>query len=248
MSRQRRTNVKSGSVRSATAQGATAHSPGRLHSPGALEDRARRRTILNAALKTFSTHGFSGGSIAKVARNHGVSPALIHYYFQNKSELWRAALDHGIGDVVRELSDRLDDLTDLDSVSRLKFFIRRYIAIVAERPEVFDIITREGETAGPRLAWLTRQHLTPLYDLWTTLIEAAQAEGKIKATIPPYHLSQIIAGASYQFMASRVRMREVYGIDVSTKELRDRHTNAVLDVLFAGMLTFPVESRSSENA
>ena len=49
-------------------------------------------------------------------------------------------------------------------------------------------------------------------------------------------------------MASRVRMREVYGIDVSTKELRDRHTNAVLDVLFAGMLTFPVESRSSENA
>jgi AcrR family transcriptional regulator len=216
--------------------------------PGALDDRVRRRTILNAALKTFSVHGFSGGSIAKVARNHGVSPALIHYYFQNKNELWRAALDYGIGDVVRELNDRLDDLADLDSLSRLKFFIRRYIAIVAERPEVFDIITREGETTGPRLAWLTRQHLTPLYDMWTSLIEVAQAEGKIKATIPPYHLAQIIAGASYQFMASRVRMGEVYGIDVSTKELRDRHTNAVLDVLFAGMLTFPVESKSSENA
>jgi AcrR family transcriptional regulator len=247
MSRQHRTNVKSSGFRAAT-QGATAHGPGRLHSPGALDDRARRRTILNAALKTFSMHGFSGGSIAKVARNHGVSPALIHYYFQNKDELWRAALDHGIGDVVRELTDRLDDLADLDSVSRLKFFIRRYIAIVSERPEVFDIITREGETTGPRLAWLIRQHLMPLYNLWTSLIEAAQAEGKIKATIPPYHLSQIIAGASYQFIASRVRMREVYGIDVSTKELRDRHTNAVLDVLFGGMLTVPVESSSNENA
>jgi TetR/AcrR family transcriptional regulator len=248
MSGQHRTNVKSGSFRSTATQEATTHRPGRLHSPGALDDRARRRTILDAALKTFSVHGFSGGSIAKVARNHGVSPALIHYYFRNKNELWRAALDYGLGDVVRELTERLDDLADLDSLSRLKFFIRRYITIVSERPEVFDIITREGETTGPRLAWLTRQHLTPLYNLWTSLIEAAQAEGKIKATIPPYHLFQIIAGASYQFMASRVRMQEVYGIDVSTRELRDRHTNAVLDVLFAGMLTSPVESRSSENA
>jgi len=248
MSRQHRTNVKSGSVRSVSAHGAPAYSPRRVHSPGALDDRARRRTILNAALKTFSAHGFSGGSIAKVARNHGVSPALIHYYFQNKNELWHAALDYGIGDVVRELTDRLDDLTDLDSVSRLKYFIRRYIAIVSERPEVFDIITREGETSGPRLAWLTRQHLTPLYNLWTALIEAAQAEGKIKVTIPAYHLSQIIAGASYQFMASRVRMREVYGVDVSTKELRDRHANAVLDVVLTGMLTFPLESLSTENA
>jgi len=189
-------------------------------------------------------HEFSGGSIAKVAREHGVSPALIHYYFQNKDELWRAALDHGIGDIVRELTDTLDDLSDLDSISRLKFFIRRYIGIVSERPEVFDIITREGETAGPRLTWLTRQHLTPLYELWTNLVDAAQAEGKIKATIASYHLSQIIAGASYHFIASQVRMREVYGIEVSTRELRDRHTNAVIDVLFAGMLTLPTELRS----
>ena len=29
---------------------------------------------------------------------------------------------------------------------------------------------------------------------------------------------------------SRVRMLEVYGIDVSTKELRERHTNEILDV------------------
>jgi TetR/AcrR family transcriptional regulator len=245
MIRQRRASVKSGGFHTATPQGAATHSPGRLHSRGALEDRARRRLILSAALKTFSMHGFSGGSIAKVAREHGVSPALIHYYFQNKDELWRAALDHGIGDVVRDLTDTLDDLTDLDSVSRLKFFIRRYIGIVSERPEVFDIITREGETAGPRLAWLTRQHLTPLYALWTSLVDAAQAEGKIKAMIPSYHLSQIIAGASYHFMASQVRLREVYGIDRSTKELRDCHTNAVIDVLFAGMLTSPVESRSS---
>jgi hypothetical protein len=31
-------------------------------------------------------------------------------------------------------------------------------------------------------------------------------------------------------------MLEAYGVDVLTKEERERHTNAVLEVLFTGML------------
>jgi len=200
------------------------------------DEGATRRTILEAALRSFSSHGFSGASIADIARTHRVSPALLHYYFQNKEDLWRAALDHGIGNVIRDLTETINDLTEFDSVSRLKFFIRRYIAIVSERPEVFGVIIRESEAPGLRLTWLTQRHLNPLYSLWTGLVEAAQNEGRIKTMIPSYHLSQIIAGASYQFIASRVRMLEVYGIDVSTKELRDRHADAVLEILFSGML------------
>jgi AcrR family transcriptional regulator len=205
----------------------------------ASDERATRNTILSAALTTFSVNGFDGSSIANIARVHGVSPGLIHYYFGNKDELWRAALDHGVGDVIRDLTDTLNELTGGDSVCRLKFFIRRYIAIVWERPEVFQVITREGETPGPRLAWLTREYLSPLYDLWTKLVEAAQSDGKITSVAPACHLCQIIAGASYQFMASRTRMLEIYGVDVSARELRERHTNAVLDVLFGGLLMRP---------
>lgn len=217
---------------------------GRPRKPGAADDGETRNRILDAALKTFSLHGFGGASIADIARLYPVSPALIHYYFGNKEELWRSALDYGIGDVVRNLNETMNDLTEFDSVSRLKFFIRRYIAIVAERPEVFRVIIRESEARGPRLTWLSKKYLAPLYGLFTSLVEAAQADGKIKAMVPPYHLSQIIAGASYQFIASRNRMLEAYGIDVLTKEVRDRHANAVLDVLFAGMLT---DSNRSES-
>jgi hypothetical protein len=131
------------------------------------------------------------------------------------------------------------DLTEFDSVSRLKFFIRRYIAILADRPEVFRVIVRESETRGPRLSWLSKTYLAPLYSLFTTLVESAQSDGKIKDIVPPYHLSQIIAGASYQFLASRNRMLEAYGVDVLSKEIRERHANAVLDILFTGMLTPP---------
>jgi AcrR family transcriptional regulator len=211
--------------------------------PKGIDDRVSRNTILDAALKAFSVHGFAGASIASIARIYHVSPALIHYYFKNKDELWRAALDHGFGDVIGDLTETMRDLGEFDSVSRLKFFIRRYIAIVSDRPEVFDVVIRESASPGQRLAWLTKRHLNPLYALWTTLVETAQVEGRIKAMVPPYHVSQIIVGASYQFMASRVRMHEAYGIDVTSKELRERHAEAVLDILFTGLLTIPAGTK-----
>jgi AcrR family transcriptional regulator len=223
-----------------------ANARGRPRNSGGADEGETRKGILDAALKTFSLHGFGGASIADIARQHPVSPTLIHYYFANKEELWRSALEYGLGDVLRNLNETMDDLTEFDSVSRLKFFIRRYIAIVADRPEVFRVIIRESETRGPRLTWLSRKYLAPLYALFAGLVEAAQKDGKIKSMVPPYHLSQIIAGASYQFIASRNRMLEAYGIDVLTKEVRDRHTNAVLDVLFTGMLMDDNQNESGE--
>jgi TetR/AcrR family transcriptional regulator len=203
------------------------------------EEGAARRRILDAALETFGTHGFEGTSIADIARLHQVSPALIHYYFDSKEELWRSAVNYGMGDVLHDLQATMDDLAEIDSISRLKFFIRRYIALHAERPEVFRVIIRESDTRGPRLAWLSKEHLTPLYQQFSSVIENAQAEGKIKPIAPTYHLAQIIAGASYQLIGSRNRMLETFGVDVLAKEVRVRHANAVIEILFNGMLTEP---------
>jgi len=211
--------------------------PGRPRSYGSGEDAATRRTILEAALETFSLHGFEGTSITSIARRHRVSPPLIHYYFKSKDELWRAAMDQGIGDMVRNLQEICGELVEADCIARLKFFIRRYIALVAERPAVFRVIARESDTPSPRLTWLAHHYMTPLYQLITGLVESAQEAGRIKSMVPPYHVAQIITGAAYHFLASRNRLLEAYGVDVNTRDAREQHSNAVVDILFNGMLT-----------
>lgn len=211
--------------------------PGRPKENGQPDEAATRRTILDAALQAFSLYGFEGASITRIARLHRVSPPLIHYYFRDKDDLWRAAMDQGIGDMVHSLQAISDELVEMDSIARLKFFIRRYIAIVADKPAVFRVIIRESDTPGPRLTWLAEHYLTPLYSLFTGIVERAQKEGRLKSIVPPYHLSQIITGACYHFIASRNRLLEAYGIDINTREVRELHTTAVLDVLFTGMLT-----------
>jgi len=210
---------------------------GRPKGQGGENDAATRRRILDAALQTFSLHGFEGTSITSIARSHRVSPPLIHYYFGSKDELWRAAMDQGIGDMVRNLKEVCDELVEADCLARLKFFIRRYIALVVERPAVFRVIVRESDTPNPRLTWLAHHYMTPFYTLIIELVQTAQEAGRIKTIVPPYHMAQIITGAAYHFLASRNRLLEAYGVDVNTREARERHANAVVDILFNGMLT-----------
>jgi TetR/AcrR family transcriptional regulator len=198
---------------------------------------ATRRMILEAALQTFSLYGYDGSSITSIARLHRVSPPLIHYYFKSKEDLWRAAMDQGIGDMFTNLLEVCSELVESDSVARLKFFIRRYMALVAEKPAVFRVIVRESDLPNPRLKWLAHHYMTPMFKLIADLVEDAQKSGQVKAIVPPYHMAQIITGASYHFLASRNRLLESFGVDVNTREIRERHSNAVIDILFTGMLT-----------
>lgn len=46
--------------------------------------------ILDAAEKLFSVHGFHGVTVRAVAVECGVDPALVHYYFGTKQELFDA--------------------------------------------------------------------------------------------------------------------------------------------------------------
>jgi TetR/AcrR family transcriptional regulator len=201
------------------------------------DETATRRMILEAALQTFSLQGYEGASITGIARLHRVSPPLIHYYFKSKEELWRAAMDQGIGDMFTNLQEVCAELVESDSIARLKFFIRRYTALVAEKPAVFRVIVRESDVPNPRLTWLAHHYMTPMFKLIAGLVEEAQKAGRLKSIVPPYHMAQIITGASYHFLASRNRLLESFNVDVNTREIRERHSNAVIDILFTGMLT-----------
>lgn len=51
-----------------------------------------RREIREAALAMFYRHGYEKVSLRSVAREAGVDPALIHHYFDSKSDLFAEAV------------------------------------------------------------------------------------------------------------------------------------------------------------
>ncbi len=57
--------------------------------PKVVEDR--REQIIDAAMKVFSQKGFLRATNKDIAREAGITPGLIYYYFENKEALLTAA-------------------------------------------------------------------------------------------------------------------------------------------------------------
>ncbi|WP_374928555.1 TetR/AcrR family transcriptional regulator [Kytococcus sedentarius] len=68
-----------------------------------------RADILNAALELFSSRGYDAVSLRMVAREAGVDPALVNYYYGGKSALFVAAMRPEIDEEL--LASFLDGLT-----------------------------------------------------------------------------------------------------------------------------------------
>lgn len=61
--------------------------------PRRLPAEARRRTIVQAALRVFSSGSYAGSTTAEIAREAGISEPVLYRHFESKRDLWAACLD-----------------------------------------------------------------------------------------------------------------------------------------------------------
>lgn len=71
---------------------------------------SRRGLIIDAAIKVFSSQGFSDGSVHDIAREAGVAPTAVYYHFTGKPDLFEAALRRVLGSITNiVLETRADE-------------------------------------------------------------------------------------------------------------------------------------------
>jgi AcrR family transcriptional regulator len=61
-----------------------------------------RQAILDAAVRRFGADGFRASSVADIARDADVSGTLAYAYFDDKADLFHAALDQDVALLIRE--------------------------------------------------------------------------------------------------------------------------------------------------
>ena len=55
---------------------------------------ARRKTILETAVKLFAVNGLAGTKISRIASDAGMSQGLMYHYFRSKEEIYVALIRH----------------------------------------------------------------------------------------------------------------------------------------------------------
>ena len=90
----------------------------------------RRSEIISAARTIFARGGFDAGIMDEIAREAGVAKGTLYLYFRNKTEIYKAVLDHDM----RELKE--STIERLDAANGLKNKIRAFMLARLERARV----------------------------------------------------------------------------------------------------------------
>lgn len=191
--------------------------------------------ILEAALAEFADRGFDGATTRAIALAAGVTQPLLHYHFDSKETLWRAAVDRAFRRQQAAFAGTAAELRDLTPAARTRVLVRRFIAHCARQPELGRLVVREGARSSPRLTWLVEEHLRPLFQALWEDVRAGAREGWAKA-VPPQHLIFIVhAAAAYLFNVPAMA-RQVFDMDVRTPETVEAHADTLIELLFHGLL------------
>ena len=123
----------------------------------------RRRQLLDLGAELFARHGYDELSMAKIAREAGISKALLYHYFPSKQAYFAATLEQAAA----ELAETTQPDPDLPPVEQLAASLDAYLSWIERNadayakliqsvgavPEVRELVERvRSETADRILA------------------------------------------------------------------------------------------------
>lgn len=94
--------------------------------PKVVEDRSEQ--IIDAALRVFARKGFTKATNKDIAREAGITPGLIYYYFESKEALFRALVESR--SPLRLLSALPEQVVDMPVEPFMRFLLGRILAFV----------------------------------------------------------------------------------------------------------------------
>ena len=100
-------------------------------------DSERRDAILNAALKEFSIQGYDNASTNIIAKEAGISKALMFHYVSSKQELFLVVYDY-FSDLMEKEYFKLMNYDEKDIFDRLRQSYVLQIALLEKYPWITE--------------------------------------------------------------------------------------------------------------
>ena len=204
--------------------------PGRPVSSGAgAHATDLRGRLLDAAIACFVRKGIDGTSLRDIATEANVTPALLHYYFGDKTQLQEAMIAERLLPVFAALREPLaragDDIAEL-----VAGFVGGIGRIVAEHPWLPSLWVREVLCEGGALRDVLFDQIGPqLPQMMAKRFAEAQARGGINADLDPRLLMVSLVGLTLFPAAGAPIWRRLFAADDLDYEALRRHTLALLD-------------------
>ena len=158
--------------------------------------------ILTAAKEEFVSHGFKGASIKRIAIRAKIPRANIHYYFDDKTSLYRELLNN----IIDTWNTNFDTFkVEDDPKDAIAAYIRSKVIYSRDDPEASRIFASEIIHGAPVL----KDYLSSDFKHWiqqkVSVIETWIEKGLMDA-VNPYHLLFLIWSSTQHYADFNVQV------------------------------------------
>lgn len=201
--------------------------------PSARSDADVRSALIAAAKQLFLKHGFERVTARQIATAARTTPAMIHYYFDNKIGLFRAMLQEAIEPFSHMLNGTADSPSaDFGDFSGL---IDKHIRTAAANPWAVSLIVNEALPEGGKFrAAFSRDIVARVLPMLAARIDQGRREGKFRADIDPQLTALSIVSLNMFPLISRQLTAPVLGLDLEGADL-DRLIAHTVKLLLRGI-------------
>lgn len=152
--------------------------------PPAHKQRDVRELLLNAATELFAAHGIAATTFSMIAKQAGFTPAMLHYYFENRDQLLDAVVDERF---VRFIADVWNPVQrDAEPLVTIQELVGQLLGGIEKMPWVPPVWVREVLNEGGLLRERVRRRLPFEKAKWLAdAIARGQANGTLNPDINP---------------------------------------------------------------
>ena len=203
---------------------------------------ARRRVLLEEAVRQYGSKGYDGASLESVASACGVRKQTLLYYFPTKDSLFEACVLEVSARVAAALTDAL---AEEQEPSRKAETVIRTLFSLAEQWPVFPQFAREAGRMGPEIIQRFAEALEPLRLRAIGFLRNSMDEGRMRRQDPALLLFTLYTAVVGSITEAGV-LRAVVGEDRGRMALR-RREEEVLAFVRSALAPAAVEPAVGEN-
>jgi AcrR family transcriptional regulator len=154
-----------------------------------VKHEAKRRQVLEAAVRCFVRYGFHGASIAHLCAEAEMSAGHLYHYFRSKDAIVDAIIDANLqrasdrfGNAVKAGASILDIVADQVRDAALHGS--------NSTPLLFDMLAEAGRS--PATAKALREHSYRMHTILTNLLHLGQERGEIDPSLDPEAVAPVL--------------------------------------------------------
>ena|SRR5579872_5778218 len=198
--------------------------------PKVVEDRSEQ--IIDAALRVFARKGFTKATNKDIAREAGITPGLIYYYFESKEALFRTLVESR--SPLRLLSALPEQVVDMPVEPFMRFLLERILAFVEGEQFVGLIRIMLPEIIHSDDSYLS-QTVTGIFgrviEIMSAYFAAKVQSGEIRS-LDAALTAQALVGCVMGFVLRRQLIRDQLALALTHEQIID----TIVETMVQGML------------